>query len=57
MSHLYAVAMQRHRLVLPLYWNPTVTGKVVEPFDVVGTEEVLFSVLVQPMVCVAALKS
>lgn len=56
-DHLYAVAMQRHFDVWPLYWNPTVTGKVVEPFDVVGTEAVLFSVLVQPMVCVAALKS
>ena len=47
---LYADAMQRHFDVALLYINPTVRGRVVEPLDVVGTETVLFSVFVQPIV-------
>jgi len=34
--------------------NPTVSGNVVEPFDVVGAVTVLFSVLTQEIVCAAA---
>jgi hypothetical protein len=42
--------------------KPTVNGSVVEPFDVVGTETVLFSVPNpdpdgHEIICVAALKS
>ena len=40
-----------------LYWKPTVSGKVVEPFDVVGTETLLFSVLAHTRVWETALKS
>ena len=54
---LYADAMQRHFDVALLYINPTVRGRVVEPLEVVGTVAVLFSVLVQPIVWVTALKS
>ena len=54
---LYADAMQRHFDVALLYINPTVRGRVVEPLEVVGAVTVLFSVLVHPMVCAAALKS
>ena len=54
---LYVDAMQRHFDVALLYINPTVSGKVVEPLDVVGTETVLFSVFVQPIVWATALKS
>lgn len=33
---IYATAMHRHLEVAELYMNPTVSGDVVDPFDVVG---------------------
>lgn len=53
----YAEATQRHFDVLALNMNPTVRGNVVDPFDVVGTETVEFSVFTHEMVCATALKS
>lgn len=46
----YADAIQRHFDVLALYWNPAVTGNVVDPFEVIGAAIVLFSVLTQAIV-------
>jgi hypothetical protein len=50
-------AMHRHLDVAPLNWNVTVFGSVVDPFEVVGAETVLFSVFVHPIVSAAAEKS
>jgi hypothetical protein len=49
--------MHRHFDVLALYWNPAVSGKVVDPFDVTGAVTVLFSVFTHVIVCATALKS
>lgn len=55
--YVYAEATQRHFEVALLYMNPTVKGKVVEPFEVVGALTVEFSVLTQVIVSVTPLKS
>lgn len=49
--------MHLHFEVAELYINPTVNGKVVDPFDVVGAVTVLFSVFTQDIVCATAEKS
>lgn len=46
--------MHLHLVVAELYMKPTVRGSVVEPFEVVGAEIVLFSVLTQVIVWAAA---
>lgn len=53
----HADAMQRHFEVCVLYMKPTVRGRVVEPFDVVGAVTVLFSVFTQVIPSATALKS
>lgn len=49
--------MQRHLEVAPLKIKPTVKNNVVDPFEVVGTDTVLFSVLTQVIVWATAEKS
>ena len=49
--------MHRHFDVALLYWNVTVEGRVVDPLDVVGADTPEFSVLVHPIVWLAAEKS
>jgi len=43
--------------VLVLNWKPTVNGKVVDPFEVVGAVIVLFSVFVHVIVCATPVAS
>ena len=53
----YAEAIQRHLVVALLNMKPTVSGNVVEPFDVVGTLTELFSVFTQLIVSATPEKS
>ena len=46
--------MQRHLVVAALNWKPVLSGRVVEPLDVVGADKLEFSVFVHAMVCAAA---
>lgn len=49
--------MHLHLEVAELYINPTVSGNVVDPLEVVGAVTVEFSVFTQVMVCATAEKS
>ncbi len=49
--------MHRHFDVPAFHLNPTVSGSVVEPFDVVGAVTVEFSVFTHVIVCAAAEES
>lgn len=51
---VYDEAKHLHFEVALLYMNPTVRGRVVEPFEVVGALMVLFSVFTQVMVWATA---